>query len=172
MAVDSHVDSSKTTDKNRPIPSRGCTYHSRINVLPPEAYLHGNLTFTSDTDWNSLSLTDFNIALSFVTEEYAMTSAYANRLCSFSTDFKAVEAFALLTDNAESMYSPKTPKDLWFHLHVACQVDPLDAQCLDSMELFLGTPSSFCFVPPGVRSAPAEFYGNIRMKCPLKSNLR
>ncbi|KAH1114912.1 hypothetical protein J1N35_008290 [Gossypium stocksii] len=189
---------------------------------------------------HSLSLLEFNLALSFITEEYAMSLTFQNSLCTFPTDFRAVEAFCLLTDNAESTYSPKTSNDLWFHnpalcyihrylaynfsgrrdalaivsktelfflwciytgrpvnlgywfalqfehvikakrplilgslitqllfslhgsnvhisdLHVACQADPLDARCLDSMGLLLGTPSSFRFVPLSVRSTPSE----------------
>ncbi|KAK5811696.1 hypothetical protein PVK06_027055 [Gossypium arboreum] len=54
-----------------------------------------------------------------------------------------------------------------------CGADPLDARCLDSMELLLGTPPSFRFVPPGVRFALAEqsFDIKIRMKYLLAPNL-
>ncbi|KAK5834210.1 hypothetical protein PVK06_018084 [Gossypium arboreum] len=152
----------------------------------------------------SLSIIDFNIALAFVSEESTMSTYYENSLCTFPIDFKAIEAFALLTDNVETMYSLKTSKDLWFRnptlcyihrylaynfsgrqddpatvskwnysyygvytpivqsnapisdLHVACQADPLDAHCLDSIGLLLSTPFSFHFVPPGVRSSQAE----------------
>ncbi|KAK5826748.1 hypothetical protein PVK06_021678 [Gossypium arboreum] len=69
-----------------------------------------------------LSITDFNIALNFVTEDYSMTTAYKDSLCTFPTDFRAAEAFALLIDNAESTYSPKTSKDLWFRNPALCYI--------------------------------------------------
>ncbi|KAK5832811.1 hypothetical protein PVK06_016614 [Gossypium arboreum] len=55
-----------------------------------------------------------------------------------------------------SLDTPGVVKFWLLDLYVACQVDLLDARYLDLMGLLLGTPSSFCFVAPSVRSTPAE----------------
>ncbi|KAH1091481.1 hypothetical protein J1N35_018738, partial [Gossypium stocksii] len=73
----------------------------------------GIITFQLLGTTHSLSHTDFNIALAFVTEDYAMSTNYENSLYPFLVDFKAIEDFTLLTDNAKTTYSPKTSKDLW-----------------------------------------------------------
>ncbi|KAH1082247.1 hypothetical protein J1N35_022008 [Gossypium stocksii] len=129
-------------------------------------------------------------AVAFIDLDYIVTSRWIHSVLS-NFGFLVIEAFALLTDNVESMYSLKTSKYLWFRNPTLCYIhrylaynflgrqdalatiskmelfllwcmytsrlaDTLDAQCLNSMRLLVGTLSSFCFVPPGIRCASAK----------------
>ncbi|KAK5775536.1 hypothetical protein PVK06_043437 [Gossypium arboreum] len=52
--------------------------------------------------------------------------------------------------------APTVPQQVFYHPSAIYTADPLDAQCLDSMGLLLGTPSSFRFVPPSICTSPTE----------------
>ncbi|KAH1073259.1 hypothetical protein J1N35_025587 [Gossypium stocksii] len=207
-AVDSHVESSNTTDENWPMPSRGRTCISRVNVLPLEAHLHDNLTFTSDIDRSrydflrhkviipckclsipilaalhiETTVTDYFQNIGWVRNFDVTHSTYYELVLEFystfqfdrhghiSLDTPDVVKFRLLVEHVikakrplilrslitQLLFSLHGSKAPISDLHVACQANPLDARCLDSMGLLLGTPSSFRFVPPGVRSTPSE----------------
>ncbi|KAK5771501.1 hypothetical protein PVK06_047711 [Gossypium arboreum] len=86
---------------------------------------------------HSLSLTAFNIALSFVTEDYSMPLRCSGYRLEDGVILIMVYVYRL------------TGK-------FGLLVDPLDARCLDLMGLLLGTPSFFYFVPLGVCTAPTE----------------
>ncbi|KAH1045457.1 hypothetical protein J1N35_036241 [Gossypium stocksii] len=109
-----------------------CTYYELILEFHSTFHFQQHGQFSLDTPsiitfrllgtTYSLSLTDFNIALVFVTEDYAMSTDYEDNLCTFPVDFKAIEAFMLSTDNAETTYSPTISKDLWFRNPPLCYI--------------------------------------------------
>lgn len=91
--------------------------HAQFSLDTP-----GIISFRLLGTTHSLSLIDFNIALNFMTDDYVLSTKYENNLCTFSVDFKAIDAFVLLIENVETTYNAKILKDLWFHNPALCYV--------------------------------------------------
>ncbi|PIM96992.1 hypothetical protein CDL12_30547 [Handroanthus impetiginosus] len=61
----------------------------------------------------AFSVTDFNIALGFVTAESARSHDYLNSCCDFSADFEPVSLYRSWTQNSSLRYNPSTSKDTY-----------------------------------------------------------
>jgi len=63
----------------------------------------------------NLSISKFNVALGFVSEDYLATDDYYDSFLDIPPDFDANEALALLTEMRQISYDPKRCKDIGIH---------------------------------------------------------
>ena len=104
-----------------------------------------------------LSITQFNIAFGFITEEYANSDEYLNSTCDFSENFEPVSLYKTLS--TAERYDPSKSKDSYLH-------DPV----LKYIHRFLALTFSGRKDSAGVLSK-AEFYFLWCMQNNIKVNL-